>query len=111
MHDALRAKLEESAKAGSRSLHAEVVARLEASFKSQAESEEEINKRALISSDSAVHAIAEKVSERINSPNIPIDQKWLERYLEIIEKSYAVRQREWWEKKYLATIQKICRHR
>lgn len=32
MHDDLRAKLEESAKAGSRSLHAEIVARLEASF-------------------------------------------------------------------------------
>lgn len=35
MHDDLRTKLEESAKAGSRSLHAEIVARLEASFTRQ----------------------------------------------------------------------------
>lgn len=39
MHDDLRAKLEESAKAGSRSLHAEIVARLEGSFSESSDTE------------------------------------------------------------------------
>ncbi len=92
----LKDALDAAALENKRSLTAEVVARLEATFKNEMESSAGDDKASSLETALAVDAIAEKVAERINIPNIPVSPEILERYLAIIEKNTAARQREWW---------------